>query len=137
MRHLGLLFLSFLFAFSLQGADFREVYELSLKKDEQKKFLVKYGKYERLFTFRWTLYVNDGLVVLHSYDRAVGQTVLYAKNKNSAFRVMLQSKGIDTRFRPYFLVMFKEFDYVTNSAKFDIMLWDEKMSVDIQELKNG
>ena len=137
MRHFVLLFLSFLFAISLQGADFREVYELSLKKDEQKKFLVKYGKYERLFSFRWTLYVNDGLVVLHSYDRVVGQTVLYAKDRNSAFRVMLHSSGVNTRFSPYFLVMFKEFDYVTNSAKFDIMLWDEKMSVEIEELKNG
>ena len=56
------LFLTLFFG-SLWANDFRDTTEVSLQKDEQKKILVKYDSYERLFKFRWTLYKNGGLVI--------------------------------------------------------------------------
>ncbi|MDD3061149.1 MAG: hypothetical protein PHW94_09455, partial [Sulfurimonas sp.] len=93
--------------------DFREVKEITLKKDEQTKILVKYGTFEKLFKFRWTLYTNEGLVIHRSYDRKVAQNVLYLNHKNQSFRVELKARGADNYNVPYVLVKFKEFKYET------------------------
>jgi hypothetical protein len=115
--------------------DFREIKKISLKKDEQKKFLVKYGAKERLFTFRWTLYINDGLVIFRSYDKRVAQNILYLNHKNQSFRVELKTPGADFYNVPYILVKFKKFDFTTGKASFDLMLSDEKMQIALEELK--
>ncbi len=115
--------------------DFREIKKISLKKDEQKKFLVKYGAKERLFTFRWTLYINDGLVIFRSYDKKVAQNILYLNHKNQSFRVELKTPGADFYNVPYILVKFKKFDFSTQQASFDLMLSDEKMQIELEELK--
>ncbi|MBN2816097.1 MAG: hypothetical protein JXQ67_05400 [Campylobacterales bacterium] len=120
---------------ALNAGEFRELYKISLQKDEQKKFLVKYGNYERLLQFRWTLYTNEGLVVFRSYDRAVAQNILYLGATNAMFRVMLKSQGANTFNTPYVLVKFTKFDYETNRAEFEVMLFDAKMLVQLQELK--
>jgi len=115
--------------------DFREIIKISLKKDEQKKFLVKYDSSERLFKFRWTLYKNKGLVIFRSYDKRVAQNILYLNHKNQSFRVELKSRGADFYNVPYILVKFKEFDFVKKEAKFDLMLWDDKMQISLKKLK--
>ncbi len=115
--------------------DFRETIKISLKKDEQKKFLVKYDKSERLFKFRWTLYQNKGLVVFRSYDKRVAQNILYLNHKNQSFRVELKSRGANNFNVPYILVKFKKFDFKTQEAKFDLMLSDDKMEILLEELK--
>lgn len=124
-----------LFANTIFADQFREKWKISLKKDEQKKFLVKYGSYEKLFKFRWTLYTNDGLVVFRSYNRHVGQNILYATTKNSSFRVELKTRGANHYNVAYMLVTFKEFDYEKNEAKFEIFLSDRNMEIKIEELK--
>ncbi|CAI6163636.1 MAG: hypothetical protein SPLUMA2_SPLUMAMAG2_01130 [uncultured Sulfurimonas sp.] len=69
--------------FSTLGAtEFADMYEISVKKDESTKFLVKYNNYIREFKFRWTLYVNDGLVMFHSYDAKLAQNILYLNTTN-------------------------------------------------------
>jgi hypothetical protein len=118
-----------------EANDFREIIKISLKKDAQKKFLVKYDSSERLFKFRWTLYKNKGLVIFRSYDKQVSQNILYLNHKNQSFRVELKSRGRDFYNVPYILVKFKEFDYVTREAKFDLMLSDDKMQIILEELK--
>jgi len=131
------LFVLLIFFSSAIFADtFRDIKKISLKKDEQKKFLVKYDSYERLFKFRWTLYTNDGLVIFRSYDKIVGQNILSLGNKNSSFRVELKARGADYYNVPYMLVKFKEFNYETNEAEFELFLSDRKMQVEIKELKN-
>ncbi len=119
----------------ISANDFREIIKISLKKDEQKKFLVKYGAKERLFTFRWTLYINDGLVIFRSYDKRVAQNILYLNHKNQSFRVELKTPGADFYNVPYILLKFKKFDFTTEKASFDLMLSDEKMQIALEELK--
>jgi len=114
--------------------DFREVKQITLKKDEQTKILVKYGTFEKLFKFRWTLYTNKGLVIHRSYDRKVAQNVLYLNHKNQSFRVELKARGADNYNVPYVLVKFKEFKYETKEAVFELFLSDEKQQLELKYL---
>ena len=116
--------------------DFREVFKISLKKDEPKKILVKYDDRERLFTFRWTLYVNDGLVTLQSYDACVTQNVLYLNHKNQSIRIKLRNDGKNYYRFPYFLLKFNAFDVKKNEAKFELYLYDNNMQIALKFLKN-
>ena len=116
--------------------DLQEVKKFSLKKDEQKKILVKYDNKKRLFKFRWTLYVNDGLVVLRSYDKTVAQNILYLNYRNQSFRIELKTRGADFYNVPYILIKFKKFDVKKNIAVFVLYLSDDKDQIRLQILKN-
>ena len=129
------LFLTFLFG-SIWANDFRDITEVSLQKDEQKKILVKYDSNERLFKFRWTLYKNGGLVIHRSYDGVVAQNILYLRNKNRSFRLELKPRGADFYNVPYVLVKFKEFDFEKKKATFELFLSDDKMQIELLDLKN-
>ena len=113
----------------------RDMGKIVLKKDSQKKILVKYDKYEKLFKFRWTLYINEGLVVFHSYDKEVAQNILYLNHKNQSFRVELKPRGANHYEVPYFLVKFKEFDYIKNRAVFELFLSDREEEIKLKYLK--
>lgn len=129
-------FVTLFFCSSLVFANFyQDMEKVDLKKDEQKKILVKYDDIEKIFIFRWTLYVNDGLVVLSSYDDIVSQRVLYLNHKNQSFRVELKSKGADKYSNvPYILVKFLEFDYEKKIAKFQLLLSDKEMQIKVDYL---
>ncbi|MEN8303227.1 MAG: hypothetical protein ABFQ64_04070 [Campylobacterota bacterium] len=129
------LFLTLLFG-SIEANDFRDTTEVSLQKDEQKKILVKYDSNERLFKFRWTLYKNGGLVIHRSYDGVVAQNILYLRSKNRSFRLELKPRGADFYKVPYVLVKFKEFDNEKKKAKFELFLSDDKMQIELQDMKN-
>ena len=129
------LFLTLLFG-SVWANDFRDTREVSLQKDEQKKILVKYDSNERLFKFRWTLYKNGGLVIHRSYDGVVAQNILYLRNKNQSFRLELKPRGADFYAVPYVLVKFKEFNFEKKKAKFELFLSDDKMQIELHDLKN-
>ena len=116
--------------------DLQEVKKFSLKKDEQKKILVKYDNKKRLFKFRWTLYVNDGLVVLRSYDKIVAQNILYLNYRNQSFRIELKTRGADFYNVPYILIKFEKFDVKKNIAVFVLYLSDDKDQIRLQILKN-
>ena len=115
---------------------FKYVKEISLKKDEQKKILVKYDGRERLFKFRWTLYINDGLVILRSYDKIVSQNILYLNSKNQSFKLELVTHGAAYYEVPYVLVKFKEFDAQKAEAVFQIFLYDKDDEIKWRFLKN-
>lgn len=133
LKFLILFIISFDFA---QANEYRDIVTIKLKKDEHKKILVKYDKNEKLFKFRWTLYVNGGLVILRSYDRVVAQNVLKLNHKNQSFRLELKSRGVEYSV-PYLLVKFKEFNSQTNEATFDMFLSDENMQVSLKYLENS
>lgn len=116
--------------------DLRDIEEISLKKDEQKKIFVKYDNKTRLFQFRWTLYINEGLVVFRSYDKTVAQNVLYLNHKNQSFRLELKTPGADFYNVPYILLKFKEFDSKKNIAKFELYLSDDKEQIILETVKN-
>jgi uncharacterized protein with gpF-like domain len=131
------IFLTLLFfSSSVFANQLQYVKEISLKKDEQKKILVKYDNKTRLFKFRWTLYINDGLVVLRSYDKTVAQNILYMNHKNQSFRLELKTRGADFYNVPYILVKFKEFYKKKNIAKFDLYLSDDKNKIQLDIQKN-
>lgn len=111
--------------------------KISLKKDEQKKILVKYGKIEKLFKFSWTLYINGGLVVFKSYDRIVSQHILYLRYENSSFKFDLKPQESVTSRKPYILVKFKEFDYESGTAHFELFISDKNMQISLENLENG
>jgi hypothetical protein len=119
------------------GNEYRYSKQISLPKDFQKKILVKYDKFTRLFTFRWTLYINDMLVVFHSYDTRVAQTMLQKNHTNQSFRVELLPRGAHVYNVPYLLVKFKEFNYEKNEALFEIFLSDKNHLVELQYLKES
>lgn len=136
MRNLLRLFIIFAFSFSfIFASDYREIKEIVLKKDEQKKILVKYADKEKLFKFRWTLYKNGGLVVFRSYDKIVAQHMLYLRHENQSFRVELMPKGADYKSAAYLLVKFKEFKQESKEAVFEIFLFDGKGQVLLEDFK--
>ncbi|MBL0707613.1 MAG: hypothetical protein JJW00_01020 [Sulfurimonas sp.] len=129
-----------LFALSLSvihAEEFRDVVTISLKKDELKKILVKYGAISKLLKFRWTLYKNDGLVIHRSYDRVVAQNILYLEYASNSFIVVLKPRGTKYYKAPYMLVKFKEFDFEKEEAIFDLLLSDKSMSLELKYLKNN
>jgi len=131
----GLCIFFLVFGENTFGSNFRDAIQVSLKKDEQKKILVKYAQYERLFKFRWTLYINDGLVVFHSYDKSVAQNILSLNHTNQSFRIELRPRGASHHNVPYFLVKFKEFDYKKNEAVFELYLYDKDEEIVLKYLK--
>jgi hypothetical protein len=132
LRLIAIFSLGFSFIFA---SDYREIEQIVLKKDEQKKILVKYADKEKLFQFRWTLYKNGGLVLFRSYDRIVAQHVLYLRHENQSFRVELMPKGANYNNSAYLLVKFKEFKQESKEAVFEIFLFDNKGQVLLEDIK--
>lgn len=132
LRFIVLLAFGYSFIFASELVEKREIL---LKKDVQKKILVKYAGKERLFMFRWTLYKNGGLVIFRSYDKIVAQNILYLRHENQSFRVELKTRGADVYDVPYLLVRFKEFKQDTKEALFELLLFDDKKQVMLEELK--
>ena len=116
--------------------DFKQTKIIKLKKDEQKKILVKYENFIKLFEFRWTLYKNGGLIINRSYDKIVAQNILYKRYKNNTFRLELKSPGVSKRSKaPYILVKFEEFDFKTNEAVFKLFLYDDIGNISLKDIK--
>ncbi|WP_297441699.1 hypothetical protein [Sulfurimonas sp.] len=116
--------------------DYREIRKFSLKKDEQKKILVKYDLKERLFKFRWTLFVNDGLVMHRSYDKIVSQNILYLNGRNQSVHQELMTRGAHGYEVPYLLLKFKKFDMKKHEALFELFLYDKQSEIKLEILKN-
>ncbi len=111
------------------AAAWRESKNYSLKKDELVKILVKSEGQERIFNFRWTLYTDKVLVVHESFDRYVGQHMLYSGHANQSFRKQLLPQKRSPKDIPYILVVFKKFDESSSTAKMDLFLVDKENRV--------
>lgn len=133
---LQIFFLLILSCAILEAQSIRVIKKISLKKDQQKKIFVKYDELSRVFTFRWTLYKNDGLVVFHTYDNSHYQNILYLNYKNQAFRVELKTRGGNFYDVPYLLVKFKEFDFEKHKAVFEVFLYDKDEEIELKYPKN-
>lgn len=114
---------------SLEGAPWREMKSFTLAKDEVAKVMVKSEGQERLLTFRWTLYTDKALVVHESFDRFVGQHILYARHVNQSFRKRLLPPLKSERDTPYAVVVFKKFDEGAKKAQFDLLLIDKNSRI--------
>jgi hypothetical protein len=129
------IFVLFFFYFNnLEAVDFAQMKDITLKKDQMKKILVVYSNKEKVLKFRWTLFINNGLVIFRSYDRIVAQNILYQRYKNRSFRVELKTRGMDMYNVPYVLIRFKEFKYDTREAVFELLLSDASSAVQLKYL---
>ena len=129
-----ILFVFILFAYNIYATDLLNIKKYSLKKDETKKILVKYSSSQKVFEFRWTLYKNDGLVVLSSYDNFPSQHMLYLNHLNQTIRIFLKPKGAYEFNVPYMLLKFDDFDFANQKAKFSLWLFDVKQEIYIKYL---
>lgn len=104
----------------------RETKSFVLPKDRLVKVLVKSEGQERLLTFRWTLYTDKALVVHESFDRFVGQHILYASHANQSFRKRLLPPKKSEKDVPYVIVVFKKYDEGEKTAQMDLFLIDKE-----------
>lgn len=135
MRRLFIFWLVGTFAIA-QAAAWRESKSFILKKDELAKILVKSEGQERLLNFRWTLYTDKALVVHESFDRFVGQHILYVGHTNQSFRKVLLSSEKTPRDVPYIIVVFKKFDDGNKTAQMDLYLIDKENRIVLDYLTN-
>jgi hypothetical protein len=110
----------------VNAAAWRETKSFTLKKDQLVKILVKSEGQERILNFRWTLYTDKVLVVHESFDRFVGQHMLYAGHANQSFRKRLLPPKRSEKDTPYALVVFKKFDEANATAQMDLFLIDKE-----------
>jgi hypothetical protein len=113
----------------VNAAPWRETKSFVLKKDELVKVLVKSAGQERLLSFRWTLYTDRGLVVHESFDRIVGQHILYVSHPGQSFRKRLLPPGKSEKDVPYVVVVFKKFDERAKTAQMDLLLIDKEKRI--------
>ncbi len=128
-----ILILSVFFSMSI-ALDYKQTNRIVLEKDEEKKVLVNYDEFSKLFKFRWTLFKNGGLVIHRSYDKVISQNVLYTRYKNNFIKLRLKSSGANNYEAPYLLVKFKEFDYQTNKAVIELFLYDRDGIITLEYL---
>jgi hypothetical protein len=107
----------------------------TLKKDEIAKVIIKTKtpKEDRILFWRWTLYTDNALVVHESFDRFVGQHILYGGH-NDGFRKPLLPPLKSQQDVPYALIVFKKFNDVNQTVQFDFFLIDKDKRVIVDYL---
>ena len=119
---------------SIYAQSYKQKYDIVLKKDKTEKILVKYGNIEKLLTFRWTLYHNEGLVLLRSYDQIVAQNMLYLNHINQSVKIELRSRAGGYTSLPYVILKFVKFNYQTKEASFGLFLFDREDQIELKFL---
>ena len=135
MKRLVVGFLLWSFFGNTLWAQWRQSEQVMLAKDEPEQLLVKTDTARRLLEFRWTLYTDDTLVVLKSFDERVSQHLLRRNHVNQAFRIPLMAYSATKVKVPYLLIRFSDFDYKKNEARFDIHLQDDDAEVLLEFVK--
>ena len=115
-------------------AAFRHTKEIRLKKDETEKILLKHQDGAYVFEFRWTLYINGGLVIHRSYDGFNNQHILKLNHNNQSFRQPIDMSGKSPKDYAYIVVRFKSFDFEKREAVFDLLLRDDAEKVEMKYL---
>ncbi|MDP3301027.1 MAG: hypothetical protein Q8S36_03570 [Sulfuricurvum sp.] len=114
---------------TLHGAPWREMKTFNVAKDEMVKIMIKSEGQERMLSWRWTLYTDKALIVHESFDRFVGQHVLYAGYSNQSFRKQLLPAVKSQRDAAYAIVVFKKFDEGAKKAQFDFLVFDKEKRI--------
>lgn len=107
--------------------------EVVLAKDQLAKYDVVIDSKIYKLEFRWTLYVNRGLVMLYKYGKDTTkknafcyQNILYKDHKLNSFKIELKNRVPNAYLEPYALVVFKNFDDETKKATFDVLMKDDQ-----------
>lgn len=115
------------FEVNLENWNFYDFVEL--KKDQVARYALVIDNKNFVLEFRWTLYANEGLVTLFSYEKFKKQTVLYAKYRLEGFRIELKERAANATYRPYAYIAFKDYDKKKKTALFHVFLKDEKRTI--------
>ena len=134
MNKLFLVFFAcFSFLFAADGGEptLNWVYknEVELKKDQTARYTIAIEDKIYNLDFRWTLFVNEGLVMLYKYNKFPYQNILYKDYKLKSFKIKLKNRAENAFYEPYALIVFEDFDTKTKKAKFTVLLMDDKSSV--------
>jgi hypothetical protein len=121
------------YTFAIDVNYFARRWNIDLAKDEMQYLLIDDNGVLKRLKFRWTLFVNEGLVILLNYNSFPTQYILYQKYNVDTIRVDLTSKEKRlARNKPYLLIQFSEFNFNTKKANFDILFRDSKANINIE-----
>lgn len=123
------------FAEDLSFWDYVDTYKL--KKDEVAKVIVDKGheytkESDGVFIFRWTLFINKGLVTLVNYEGFPTQHVLYRDRHRQAVKFQLLEDDALPVNRTYLMLIFSDFDEKKQIATLDVRVKDPKRRVRVE-----
>ncbi len=119
-KAVALYLLAFAALWAMPEGYFAKEEKLSLAKDE-------YAVYEvtgKPLYFRWTLFINRGLVMHYGYDGFPYQNVLYKDYKQNSFKIPLKQRSDDHSEPPYFMLVFNGMQEGNKKADFTVYVYD-------------
>ena len=81
--------------------------------------------------FRWTLYINKGLVMHYGYDGFPYQNILYKEYKRDSFKIALKQRADDHLEAPYLMVVFEGMQKGGQKADFALYVYDPLGSIKV------
>ncbi len=108
------------------------LHKFNLSKDDVAiiKVIDRKDKSVQDLRFRWTLFTNEGLILLVKYDGFPTQYTLEKKYKQNSIKIELRDDYKDSLNRSYLLLRFK--DFKSNKAVIEAVVSDQTKSVDIE-----
>jgi hypothetical protein len=98
-----------------------------LKKDYVATYKIFYGR-DYILKFRWTLYKNEGLVMLYNYEGHPFQNILYKNNQLNGCRIYIRKN--DEVNDPYLMFYFR--DIKDDIAEFQILIYNPQKDIRIE-----
>ncbi len=126
-------FILFLSSF-LWGIDWDYTHLFVLKKDQIAKVKIFKSDGSKLsgdLRFRWTLFVNEGLVLLVKYEGFPTQYVLYKKYQRDSIRIWIKKKPSKEWLASYLLIQFSDFDLKKDLAFLKVFIKDPSKDMDV------
>jgi len=99
-----------------------------LKKDYTAIYTISYKNQQFTLKFRWTLYKNDGLVMLYNYEGHPYQNILYKQEEINGFKKFIKWNIAPNS--PYFMIYFRDFS--NNIAKLQFLIYNPKKNIKIK-----
>ncbi len=95
---------------------------IKLKKDEYYQKIIEDGVRKKRLYFRWTLYMNEGLVTHLNYDGFNHQFILYKHYGLNSFRLNLLPKNHYERDPSFLFLIFKDIDIIAGVATLELYI---------------
>ena len=113
---------------------FNSHFEKNLLKDQEMTLIVKQASDEKVLTFRWTLFHNQGLVTLMNYNGEPSQQLLYKRYQENSIKLDIALRENESsRYHPYIIITFLGYNYENKSAQFEVFHKDPSRLTSIEE----
>ncbi|NPA55217.1 MAG: hypothetical protein GXO40_02515 [Epsilonproteobacteria bacterium] len=117
-----------LFVFGMSGDYWWVEDTVFLKKDYPVEYKIYYNGEVYKLKFRWTLYKNDGLVMLYNFKNHPYQNILYKNTPLNGFKKYIAF--VDSVKTPFFLVLFK--DIKDDIAQLQLLIHNPERNIQIE-----